>query len=189
MDTCNWIGLFGVIGGLGAFLTGFFRYLRTQKWKRAEFVAKEVKEFESKPAIMMVMRMLDWELRTYELYPENKPGRQRVWVSDDTLCAALISHGDKQKFSKKEARVRDIFDQFLDGLEKFEHFIQSGLVNHEEFRPYLIYWIEIIGDKSKNRKPERFYEVFWRYIDFYGYHGVQNLFMRYGYDIHPREKE
>lgn len=186
MESGDWITLGGIIGGLAAFVAGFFRYVRAQQWKTAEFVAKEIKEFESRPANRMVMQMLDWSVREVELFPEEeKVDERKVEVTDDILSDVLVPHTVRAIFSREEARIRDIFDRFLDDLERFEHFIQSGLVGPKDFHPYLIYWIEIIGDRHSGRKPLKFLQNIWSYIDFYGYSGVQKLFSRYGYDIRP----
>ena len=186
MEIGNWIGLMGVIAGLIAFLTGLVQYVKGQKWKRAEFVAKEIKEFESDPKNDIAMQMLDWNSREYELFPDEKdPDNRKIDVEDSTLCSALVPHTKKPSgFKPVEVCIRDIFDQFLDAFERFEHFIQSGLVNPDEFKPYLIYWIEIMGDNKSKRKPPEFYKSLWSYIDFYSFTGVQKLFSRYGFDIH-----
>ena len=190
MEPGNWIALLGVAAGLIAFANGLFQYARAQRWKRVEFVAKEVKEFESNPACKMAMQMLDWNVRPYELFPDQKPDKRVVLVADNDLASALVAPEKKPGgFSAKEARIRDIFDQFFDALERFEHFIESGLVTHGEFRPYLVYWIEIVGDKDNDAKPPEVRNSLWRYIDFYGYSGIQKLFRRYGYDIHPPRDE
>ena len=78
MDPGNWVALLGVIAGLIAFVAGLFQYVRAQQWKRAEFVGKEIKEFESKPAIRIAMQMLDWNARDFELFPEEEPAKRKV---------------------------------------------------------------------------------------------------------------
>ena len=185
MDSGDYVALLGVIAGLIAFLVGLIQYVRAQLWKRAEFVAKEIKEFESKPSVKLAMQMLDWNARRYKLFPEKQPAEQEAVVTDKTLSSALVPHEDREPtvFTPVEVCIRDIFDQFLDGLERFEHFIESGLVTHKEFYPYLIYWIKIIGDRNSGRKPPEFYDSFWKYLDSYGYSGVQKLLGRYGYII------
>jgi hypothetical protein len=190
MASGNWIALLGVVAGLIAFVNGLLQYARAQRWKRVEFVAKEVKEFESNPDSKMAMQMLDWNVRSYELFPEKEPEKRKVKVDDDILSSALVPHVDKPfGFSEAERRIREIFDQFLDALDRFEHFIQSRLVTRKEFRPYLIYWIEMMGDMNNPRKPKKFRRSLWKYIDFYGFSGVQRLFGRYGYNIHPPRDE
>jgi hypothetical protein len=184
MDSGDYVALLGVIAGLIAFIVGLIQYVRAQLWKRAEFVAKEIKEFESKRDVQMTMQMLDWNLREFKLFPEKKPGEQKVLITDEILSSALVPHEERiGGFNEVEVCIRDIFDQFLDGLERFEHFIESGLVTHKEFYPYLIYWIKIIGDRNSGRKPPEFYDSFWKYLDSYGYSGVQKLLGRYGYII------
>lgn len=185
MNIGNWIAILGVSGGLIAFITGLIQYMKAQRWKRAEFVAKEIKEFESKQAIKVALKMLDWNVREYELYTnEKKLDKQKISIDDSKLISALVPHTyNGSGFTDEEVYIRDIFDQLLDAFERFEHFIQSGLVGQEDFRPYLIYWIKIMGDMDSGRKPKQFYERLWSYIDFYEYYGVQKLFNRYSYDI------
>lgn len=43
MNSSDWIAIIGVLCGLIVFMVGIFLYYRAQKWKRAEFVAKEIK--------------------------------------------------------------------------------------------------------------------------------------------------
>lgn len=188
MTPTNWITLVGVISSLSAFLAGLLQYIKAQKWKRAEFVAKEIKEFESNHTIQIAMQMLDWNARKFKLFQEEESDEREVVVNDDILCSALVPHDETTKFTRVQLCIRDIFDHFLDALVRFEHFIQSDLVNHKEFRPYLIYWIEIMGNKDSKRKPSIFYERLWGYIVFYKYSHVQKLFSRYGYDIFLKTK-
>lgn len=184
MKPNDWIALFGVVAGLIAFLSGLYQYIKAQQWKKAEFVVKEIKEFEADTQINLAMQMLDWNSREYDLLRESSKAEKKVLITDENLCMALIPHTAKPSgFEPYQVIIRDVFDQLLDSFEKFEHFIQSGLVAHNDFKPYLIYWIKIIGNRDSGRKTEEFYTCLWAYIDFYGYNGVQSFIKRFGFDI------
>ncbi|HZG44534.1 MAG TPA: hypothetical protein VEY93_16400, partial [Longimicrobium sp.] len=68
-------------------------------------------------------------------------------------------------------------------LQRFEHFIESDLVTQDDFRPYLRYWLTLLGQPSSARKPVAVLHGIWRYIDYYQYNDVQTFFKRYGFDI------
>jgi hypothetical protein len=40
----------------------------------------------------------------------------------------------------------------FDRLERFEYFLEAGLVSSKEFTPYLGYWLNILGNENNDRK-------------------------------------
>lgn len=154
MKASELISLIGVFVGLGAFISGYIQYVKAQKWKRAEFVAKEIKEFEAKPKIKLAMQLLDWNARKYDI--GDSDDEKEILIHDRILGEALRPHNERSSFNPTEVFIRDVFDAYFDSLERFDHFIESGLVTPEEFRSYLT---------------------------FYGYTGVINLLSRYGYIV------
>ncbi|MEL7314202.1 MAG: lipase family protein [Cyanobacteria bacterium J06559_3] len=85
-----------------------------------------------------------------------------------------------------ELALRDWFDQFLGALEACNNAINAGIVTAEDIRPFIIYWIQVIGDRRFRRKGgSGFYDSLFHYIYWAGYTGVQELFERYGYKILP----
>jgi hypothetical protein len=85
-----------------------------------------------------------------------------------------------------ELALRDWFDHFLTGLEKFETLIEAGLVSPNDLKPFVIYWIKLISDRQFRREGgSGFYDQLFHYIYWAGYSGVQRLFERYGYKILP----
>ncbi len=85
-----------------------------------------------------------------------------------------------------ELALRDWFDRFLMGLEKFETLIEAGLTSPQELQPFVIYWIKLISDRKFRREGgSGFYDQLFHYIYWAGYDGVQRLFARYGYKILP----
>lgn len=97
----------------------------------------------------------------------------------------LVQQYDSEEFII-EITLRDWFDSFLGGLEYFEIMIESGLVTAEEIKPFIIYWINLIGDRRYRRKGgSGFYDKLFHYIYWAGYGRVQNLFERFGFKILP----
>ena len=179
----------GAITAFILFIIGYKRYKKDQDWKIHEFVAKEIKEFYSDPQNSKAMMMLDWQARNIELFPwEGLPENRYSFVTYDILAGALVYHGNKPggKFSREEAVIRDIFDHFLSDLDRFYQFIEAGLVNAGEFRPYLQYWINKI---SGGLTPE-LRRSMKEFITMYEYAGVLKLFDEFGIRINelPGEK-
>jgi len=108
---------------------------------------------------------------------------QNNTISPKTL--ELVNQYDSEEFVI-EIILRDWFDSFLGGLEYFEIMIESGLVMAEEIKPFIIYWINLIGDRRYRRKGgSGFYDKLFHYIYWSGYGRVQNLFERFGFKILP----
>jgi len=175
--------------GVMLFWRGVVQYEKDQRWKNAEFVAKEINEFKSDPVIKNVMLMLDWKIRDIKLSE-----CESFSLEDDIYEELYLSlvpktyEGEKDGFTKRQALIRDHFDIFFDYLEKFEAFIEVGLLDKKDFDPYLHYWLHLIGDKNNVRKPSKFYETIWQYIHFFRYKRVQKLMSRYGYSIKTNVK-
>jgi hypothetical protein len=168
--------------GLVTLGIGVYQYSAAQKWKRAEFVASQIKEFESDKDIKNVLLMLDWNSRKIQFSDE-----ECIQVTDELLSSALVPHtwNNNSSFSDAEALIRDSFDKFLNKLDRFEAFIEAGLVTKEDVQPYLNYWLNILGNAESERKPLIFYKNLWSYIDYYQYSKTQKLLSRYGYSINP----
>jgi hypothetical protein len=104
-------------------------------------------------------------------------------IDEQTL--AIVRQYDDEEFVI-ELILRGWFDNFLVGLENFEDLISSGLVTAEELKPFIIYWIQIIGDRRYRRTGgSGFYDQLFDYIYWSGYGGVQALFERYGFKLLP----
>ncbi|MBB1287033.1 hypothetical protein HRH25_21805 [Flavisolibacter sp. BT320] len=181
--------LFGGIGGFYLFLVGLRRYTKDQVWKRHEFVAKEIKEFTSDRMVRNSMSMLDWGERYIELFPD-KPNYDDRFAKVDRMILklALQYHGfrtkeyGKDRFTSVEVAIRDNFDYFLSHLERFEQFIQAGLITPKELEPYLNYWVSTIADNIEADVRNAIYH----YINQYGFMGTQQLFSRFNKDIKPK---
>src|ERR1700730_12711986 len=78
-----------ILGAIGVFITGLWQYTKAQRWKRREFIATQVKQFEADKKIQLAMTMLDWNNR--ELYfPTDIPDKSiALRVDTDLICSAL----------------------------------------------------------------------------------------------------
>jgi hypothetical protein len=207
----------GILLGVGTLLVGVIEYIRAQVWKRAEFLADVIKEFESSLPVRNVLVMLDWEDRKVELFPGmEEPEKRFARVNDRVFLASMTTHYDDGvragailaegeeavegehvavgvagarnptlQFTPVQAAVRDCLDEFLNRLERFESYVKSNLVSAKDFKPYLRYWLDIIGDPNSGRKFPDLRKQMWRYIDCYKFTGVQAFFKRFGYTIAP----
>lgn len=201
--------ILGFVGAVVAFSFALFQYRRSEQWKRTEFIACEVKEFESDPVIQNALLMIDWGHRDLNLFlrPEPKDA-DFIEITREAQWRALLPHtlkwayseyqalgsskaepeaeaGQKYKFSRVETRIRDTYDIFLTRLDRFASYIKSGLISPEELEPFISYWLDAM---TKNEHPEK--DAAWRctlltYINYYGYAGVKHLLSSYDKDISP----
>jgi hypothetical protein len=187
------VSVLGFGGTLFALWRAYRQYVQSEKWKRAEFVAKEIEKFESNPYVKNAKLMLDWCSRKINLYLIPNPTPEEEVLIDAWIVGRALETHDRAltPFNRAEAAIRDTFDVFLDHLDRFGKFIVSGLVTKEEFEPYLCYWIDLItGDEqSDSRIAKAIQAALFRYIKFYRYRGVQDLFLAFGHPLDTCESE
>jgi len=130
-------------------------------------------------------------LRTHDQMVKTRRGLdeiKRLAAETDTIdpkTLEIVQQYDDEEFFI-EITLRDWFDSFLGGLDYFNILIESGLVTPEELKPFVIYWIRLIGDRRYRRKGgSGFYDQLFHYIHWAGYGGVQQLFERYGFKLIP----
>jgi hypothetical protein len=203
-DSCKeareWIGASVTLLVL---IAGLYHYWRGQLWKRAEFLAQEMKAFMAMRAVRNALLMIDWSKRRINLFGSRGAPRNWPIVTREQQCRALLPHqvvqngadtdleaSDSQLagYTREQAAIRDTYDVFLDGLEKFANYVSSGLVSAADLEPYLGYWIDDIARKSGGKDAQD--ENDWTclllcYIAYYRYVGVQELFGAFGHEIAP----
>ncbi len=189
MQISDWISVTGIASGVTVFVVGLLQYGKAQRWERSEFVAAETKATFADKRVQVALFMLDWNQKNYDLSVDTKNDQHRnVIVTDDDLQQAMVPHSEKpQGFSETEVAIRNCFDELLSSIQRFEHFVEAGLVTHKDFDPYMRYWLAILGNRDSGRKPRILVETLWKYIEFYGLFDVQSFFKRFGYDIRPRQ--
>lgn len=173
LPTNDELGALTLVGAVIGFGVALYQYRIAQRWKRAEWVAAEMRAFLDDPWVRVACALIDWGARKVHLPPESP---DEVMVTDDEVSAALVHHRDRPGgFHPKEALIRDAFDRFLDGMERCAAHVQSHLVSTSDFAPYLSYWAFHIenarrGDATVDRLVQL--KVFARA---YGYVGALAL--------------
>ena len=88
-------------------------------------------------------------------------------------------------FTEPEAAIRDCYDAFLDGLERFSSYARTGLVEVSSLRPYLGYWIDDISAATESSEDAAWCAALLTYVSFYRFDGVLWLLEAFGRDIGP----
>lgn len=161
----------GYIVVILTFIKAVYEYVMAMRWKKAEYLSKEVKDFFSDPNIKIVCTLLDYNIRKIEV------DGNKITVTDELLKSALQTNDKKQSFTSEEARLRDMFDSFFDKLSNFNVLIRNGLVEKKQVRNYLSYYLGIIS--IPGRKPKDLVEIFHQYIDYYDFNDVKDLILMY----------
>lgn len=204
-SAAQWLIAIALLLGAIALLIGISQYGRNERWYRIEFLRKTVKEFEQDPDIWRALKILDFEeYRDYEIIYRDQ--RISFRVTNELLCDALASHD--QRIDRKhnvdtlqatgtlidelfetyqiETALRDWFNKMLNGLEHFGYLVESGMFTADEIRPWMIYWVRLIADRSYKRPDaSKFYDQLYTYIHEYEFSGVIKLFEQFGYRILP----
>jgi hypothetical protein len=167
-------------GAALAFIVGLVQYRRAQQWKRAEWVAQEMKGLFGDPLVQAALLMIDWGSRRIPLYPDRKEESERyVPLTNEAVAKALMIHDDRPDgFSDLEANIRAAFDKALDGFERFHAYVDTGLVELSDLRPYLKYWaIQLCRPRTPRPNEHRLARLA-AYMDRYGYEGAHDLLKR-----------
>ena len=123
-----------VAGAVGSFIVvciGVLTYYRTERWKRAEFLAHEMKDFFGTVRVQTALLLIDWGERRIRLL-ENVPDDEAVIKVNRAMQVRglrphiLVTGGESDsgymvvkdgpesdRFSQPEAAIRDCYDAFL----------------------------------------------------------------------------
>ncbi len=168
-------------------IKGIFEYSKAQKWKKSEFLVKEIKEFNNDSDVQNAFLMLDWnniDITTLNINVEET----KKFYFNDHLFENSLKHHKEKTFTPEEAVIRLIMDAFLFKLGMFQNYLKSKLITANDLKPYIIYWIEIIGDTNNDRKSKSVRLQLWRYINYYQYDSVIELCKNYGFNIGTEKK-
>lgn len=175
------IELMKITAATVAFAFGLWQYWKGQRWKRLEFVASEMKTFFDDPAVRLAMTMLDWRKKKISLFKYRNADDTEQTTVDYALVASALGTEPDLKYDKNQSAIREIFEQLLEFLARFEGFVAAGLVKRKDLTPYLDYWVKLISgnDSHSPEVTQKVLPSFWRFIDYYGYRDVRNLISRY----------
>jgi len=173
-----------LVGAALAFMTGLAQYRRAQQWKRAEWVAQEMKSLFGDPIVEAVFLMIDWGSRRIALYPAQEQESDRsVLLTNEIVSNALMLHDDRPDgFTALEVDIRGAFDRALDGLERFHSYADAGLVELRDLRPYLKYWAVNLCSPQLARRSEHRLTRLKAYMSRYGYEGALDMMQQLAAD-------
>ncbi|PIT04187.1 hypothetical protein TSA1_28065 [Bradyrhizobium nitroreducens] len=152
-----------------------------QVWKKAEFLANQVKDFFGDETVKKVTYMLDWHVRSIQL----EPGKEKILSCHDgefdatrkhelVILTSALRQNDSTPFTKLEMLVRDDFDWFFFRLGQFQHMIQAGLFSYAEVEVHLSYVLDLISGGIDHVSP-KLVEAIDRYVQLYDFPAVAVL--------------
>lgn len=171
----------GIIGGLIAFFKSLKEYENAQKWKKAEFLAKEAKEFFADKNVSRSLLFLDYKENDIPIYENEIEGLKILHYDSKLLVSALDSTREITELTKEEKLIRKIFDDFLTKLGFFNNYIETKLIKIEDLRPYLEYWLIILANPQISKRNPYLMNKIWEYIDKYAQDDVRSLVYRFGF--------
>jgi hypothetical protein len=83
--------------GIAVFALGIWQYRSSENWQRSEFVAGQIKEFNSDKINNAVLRMMDYDPAHVELFPEKTKSEDRY--VDVQLSMLVKAVGQENEFS------------------------------------------------------------------------------------------
>jgi hypothetical protein len=110
-------------------------------------------------------------------------GAVRTAPSSDTVRKPDSATLGGTSFEPEEAAIRDCYDRFLDGFERFGNYRRGNLVSVNDLKPYVQYWIDDIVDTKCDPTDSLWCVFLFAYIEFYSFVGVQALFDSFGHNI------
>lgn len=146
-------------------------YPKAKRWKSAEWLAQQSRQFAADPEVRNALRMLDWNGRHVPLFPDHplQSKRQVIVTYDDVTEALRVTPtetdrrraGEKRcgdsaakmlRFDRKEAAIRDCFDAFFEGMNRFAEYEAQKLVTTRQLKGHVAYWAQFIGGDSPPRR-------------------------------------
>jgi hypothetical protein len=167
-DLAQLAGLFGLFFGL-------FQYARAQRWKQAEFAAKELDKLTTDPLLSLACTLLDWSGRPFETpssyhYKLEKSTFVHCWKSLERSMHPEIAPDDSGGFSPQEVLYRDIFDHLFAYLDRLNHYVEINLVDTKDLSILSYYLEQIARPRFTDHRP-----IFDDFIKSFGYDGVLRL--------------
>ncbi|MES2772814.1 MAG: hypothetical protein V4722_01430 [Bacteroidota bacterium] len=181
----EYIAVGAAIVGLATLIKGIFEYSRAQRWKKAEFISKEVKEFYASAVVVRALKILDWDSNWIQLNKGEIGNAVTLDFDSDMILKSLRHHDEvPDGFSPEEEKIREIIDGLLDKLSLFQHYIEGGLFSANELKGYLKYWTDIMFDENNERKNKGdFRKVLKKYIHTYKFYDLIKLAKGLGYNF------
>lgn len=182
MDTKDIIASAGVIVGVIGFALALRQYHIGQKWKKAEFAAKQLEQLHNDPDIAFCCQVLDYSVRRMITPEKYKVFTNEAFFTHSTeiLVAGLQPETGRDAFEWPLIIYRDSFDRFFGYLELINHYISIELFRAEDVSS-LKYWVDqIVHPRFIEKKDQH---VFINFVNAYGYQGVLELMKKFNVDV------
>lgn len=165
-------------------IVGIVQYLKSQKWKKAEFLAQKHKEFAENMYVQKAMRMLDG-FAMYLPVDKNEYDGQTEYIDfkPPLLTAALTPVADENMRPKDQIHIRLCIDKFLFRFGNFQNYLDNEIVDSVQVENMLGYWIKAIGDKNDNVINLHTKTLLHNYIKDYNYNSAKKLLATFKYII------
>lgn len=150
------------VAGIITAMKWVYEYSQNLRWQRSRLLLEKLEDFLGRESTEKVHHLLDWNKVKIEISGTKIP------IDDEILYQALQTHDKKSSFTETELKIRDLFDEYFDGLTEFLLLSECGLVNKRDFRKFMVYWIDILNGKSE-RKPKILQQQIESYLKFYGF--------------------
>lgn len=163
---------------------GAVQYFKSQKWKKAEFLANKHRDFTENLYVQKAMRMLDG-FTVYLPVDKNEYDGTNEFIDfkPELLIKALTPVTEENSRTKEEVHVRLCIDKFLFRFGNFHSYLENKLVNKTQIENMLGYWIKAIGDPTDKTIHQTTKGLLWNYIKYYNYYSAHRLLATFGYHI------
>lgn len=172
----------GIPIAIWSFIRAVLEFRNAQRWKKAEFLAKEAKEFFADKNVTRALTILDYRENDLPVFNAEIPGITHIHFNQEILLKALSIDKNVEEFSAEDRLIRQIVDEFLTKLSYFNRYIDTKLITLEDLKPYLKYWINILGNPNSGKRSRTVMKQLWAFIDYFEYDEVRSLVNRFGFE-------
>lgn len=149
---------FFIVGGI----KWLYEYIKKTNWDKTKFLSEKMDVFYSDEKIKTILTLLDYNVVTIKI------GNEEVFITDNKVMEALITHDLQNTFTDDQKKIRDLFDHFFNELSKLQIYIDTKLVRKKDVLIYLNYYLDILTRKNKT-KSKIYIKTLIRYIEFYNF--------------------
>jgi hypothetical protein len=172
----NILKLVGFLGAILAFILALRQYRSGQQWKKTEFLALEYKKFIDDPFVSKAFIMLDNYTISIPVSKAELDGiNDNIAFTPSLLDKALTDVADETKRPKWEVYIRLCIDKFLFKLGIFQNYIDAKAITEKQADGYLLYWIDLIGNKDNNIIGSNTRQLLHEFIKKYNYSSTIKL--------------
>jgi hypothetical protein len=161
-------------------LLAYFRYYRDLNWRRSEFLAKQILEFECDQAVGLVQSILEYQNRPiYIACKDDQAGSIAFKTNSASVIRALRL--DTDELTIQEFSLRDVFDRFLWYLGHFQTMATADpkLMTYEDLHPYLMFWLGKLKRSDCSKEDLTVPDAVWKYAERYWCNTAYKLLLHY----------